>query len=131
MTLQEVFDSFILSRQLADLSPKTITAYRDFVSPFIAALSPDKPFLDIQQSRYSAIPVNASEKAPQQVYKGNIHTACKDIYIKPESGFLLSPLPGISFSFSNMCSFYFPFVKPIISLCSALPDFFTLLISRR
>ena len=50
MTLQEAFDNFILSRQLADLSPKTITAYRDFVSPFIAALSPDKPFLDIQQS---------------------------------------------------------------------------------
>lgn len=50
MTLQAVFDNFILSRQLADLSPKTITAYRDFVFPFIAALSPDKSFLDIQQS---------------------------------------------------------------------------------
>lgn len=50
MTLQEVFDNFILSRQLADLSPKTITAYQDFVSPFIAALSPGKPFLDVQQS---------------------------------------------------------------------------------
>lgn len=50
MTLQEAFDNFILSRQLNDLSPKTIYAYRSFVYPFIASVSPDKPFLDIQQS---------------------------------------------------------------------------------
>lgn len=50
MTLQEAFDNFILSRQLADLSPKSITAYRDFVSPFVAAVSPSKPFSEVQQA---------------------------------------------------------------------------------
>lgn len=55
MTLQEAFDNFILSKQLADLSPKTITAYRDFVSPFIASVSPSKEFSDVQQSDNNSI----------------------------------------------------------------------------
>lgn len=50
MTLQEAFDNFILSRRLADLSEKSINAYKDFVTPFVRAVSPNKPFLDIQQS---------------------------------------------------------------------------------
>lgn len=49
MTIQETFDNFILSRQLADLSPKTISDYRQFVIPFIRFMKPTKPFKDITQ----------------------------------------------------------------------------------
>lgn len=49
MTLQEAFDNFILSRKLADLSRKTIMAYRDFVSPFVAFVGPTRPFPDVLQ----------------------------------------------------------------------------------
>lgn len=35
MTLQKAFDEFILSRRLADLSPKTISDYRQFLMPFV------------------------------------------------------------------------------------------------
>lgn len=52
MTLQEVFDNFILSRQLADLSPKTISGYQQFVMPFIRSVSPDKPFESVSQEIY-------------------------------------------------------------------------------
>ena len=62
MTLQEAFDNFILSRQLANLSPKTITAYRDFISPFITAISPDKLFLDVQQSDIQQYILNLLKK---------------------------------------------------------------------
>lgn len=43
MTMQEVFDSFILSRELADLSAKTVTDYRDALRPFLAFIGPDSP----------------------------------------------------------------------------------------
>lgn len=62
MTLKEAFDNFILSRQLSDLSPKTIMAYRDFISPFISFLSPEKPFLDVQQSDIQAYIVKLLKK---------------------------------------------------------------------
>ncbi|NCC00928.1 MAG: hypothetical protein EOM34_09650 [Clostridia bacterium] len=35
LTLNDAFEAFIYSRILADLSPKTIRCYRDFVSPFV------------------------------------------------------------------------------------------------
>lgn len=44
MTLQEAFDNFILSREMADLSPKTISDYRQFVAPFIAFAGAEKAF---------------------------------------------------------------------------------------
>ncbi len=50
MTVKETYDNFILSRQLADLSPKSISDYEQFVSPFVLFLGPDKPFVDIKQS---------------------------------------------------------------------------------
>ncbi len=50
MTVKETYDNFILSRQLADLSPKSISDYIQFVSPFVLFLGPDKPFVDIKQS---------------------------------------------------------------------------------
>lgn len=45
MTTQMLFDSFILSRKLADLSTKTITNYIDFVQPFVDFVGHDS---DIQ-----------------------------------------------------------------------------------
>lgn len=50
VTVQNAFDSFILSRQLADLSDKTISAYKQFVTPFIAYLGSEKPLYDVLQS---------------------------------------------------------------------------------
>lgn len=35
MTIEKTFDNFILSRRLADLSPKTIKDYTEFITPFI------------------------------------------------------------------------------------------------
>lgn len=42
MTIQEAFDSFILSRELADLSAKTVTDYRDTLRPFLAFIGPER-----------------------------------------------------------------------------------------
>ena len=49
MKLQDVFDNFILSRRLADLSPKSILDYRQFIAPFIASVGSDFPVSDISQ----------------------------------------------------------------------------------
>lgn len=62
MTIQETFDNFMLSRQLADLSPKTISDYRQFVTPFIRFLEPNKPFEDITQQDIQAYLANLLEK---------------------------------------------------------------------
>lgn len=50
MTNQEVFDNFILSRRLADLSEKTISAYEQFVTPFLAFVGPAKTFESLTQT---------------------------------------------------------------------------------
>lgn len=49
MTIQEAFDNFILSRQLADLSPKTISDYQQFVMPFVRSVGSRKPLGDVSQ----------------------------------------------------------------------------------
>lgn len=49
MTVYEAFDNFILSRELADLSTKTISGYQQFVTPFIRSLGSDKPLEDVTQ----------------------------------------------------------------------------------
>ncbi len=49
MTLQQAFNNFIESRILADLSPKSIKAYQEFVKPFIALVGSQKPFSDVSQ----------------------------------------------------------------------------------
>jgi len=41
MTVQNAYDNFIESRELANLSVKTIHDYQSFVSPFVNALGPD------------------------------------------------------------------------------------------
>lgn len=50
MTVQESFDNFILSRKLADLSPKTISDYQLFVYPFVRYVGADKDVSDVLQS---------------------------------------------------------------------------------
>ncbi len=62
MTLREVFDNFILSRKLADLSEKSIRAYSDFVNPFVIAISPDKPFKEVLQSDIQRYIINLLNK---------------------------------------------------------------------
>lgn len=54
MTVKETFDNFILSRQLADLSPKSVIDYEQFVVPFIRFLGPDTPFVNIKQENIQA-----------------------------------------------------------------------------
>lgn len=54
MTVQEAFDNFILSRQLADLSPKTVNDYQQFVMPFVRSVGPDRPYKDISQGDIQA-----------------------------------------------------------------------------
>ena len=50
MTVQESFDNFILSRQLADLSPKTIYDYRLFITPLVRFLGADRDIMDVMQT---------------------------------------------------------------------------------
>lgn len=54
MTVKETFDNFILSRQLADLSPKTVSDYRQFVMPFLAAVNPDRDYETLSQADINA-----------------------------------------------------------------------------
>lgn len=42
MTIWQAFDNFILSRRLADLSPKTIKDYTEFITPFIEFIGGNK-----------------------------------------------------------------------------------------
>lgn len=49
MTIIETFEEFILSRQLADLSPKTINDYRQFITPFVQAVGASKSVETLQQ----------------------------------------------------------------------------------
>lgn len=49
MTLQQAFDDFILSRRLADLSPKTISDYQQFILPFLRSVGVNTAVDDIQQ----------------------------------------------------------------------------------
>lgn len=51
MTLQQCFDEFILSRQLADLSPKTVLDYQQFIEPFLRSVSPGLPLDELGQDK--------------------------------------------------------------------------------
>ena len=50
MTLEEVYNAFILSRRLADLSSKSISAYEQFVMPFVTHVGCSKPFKEVLQT---------------------------------------------------------------------------------
>lgn len=54
MTVQEAFDNFMLSRQLADLSPKTLYDYQLFVSPLVRHLGADRAITAITQTDIQA-----------------------------------------------------------------------------
>lgn len=62
MIVQETFNNFILSRQLADLSPKTISDYQQFVTPFIRSVGPDKPFNEVTQADINGYLANLLKK---------------------------------------------------------------------
>lgn len=47
MTAQATFNNFILSRRLADFSPKTVLNYKQFVAPFINAIGPESDFQNL------------------------------------------------------------------------------------
>jgi len=49
MTVQQAFDNFILSRELADLSAKTVIDYPEFVQPFVIHIGPDKDVSTVAQ----------------------------------------------------------------------------------
>lgn len=48
MIMAEVYDNFILSRRLANRSEKTISAYKQFVSPFLSWYGSEKPLDALQ-----------------------------------------------------------------------------------
>ena len=49
MDIMTAFEEFILSRQLADLSPKTINDYVQFVTPFVQAVGSQKALMLLSQ----------------------------------------------------------------------------------
>lgn len=51
MTLQKAFDEFILSRRLADLSPKTVSDYRDFLMPFVRSVGSEMAVCELGQDK--------------------------------------------------------------------------------
>lgn len=51
MTLQQCFDDFILSRQLADLSPKTVLDYKQFIQPFILSVGSNLAVEELGQDK--------------------------------------------------------------------------------
>ncbi len=70
MTLKDAYDNFIFSRQLADLSRKTIDDYAQFIQPFLTLVGSDKDFQELSQadiSRYlqglMARPVSKATRA--------------------------------------------------------------------
>lgn len=54
MTVKDTFDNFILSRQMSDLSEKTIQDYCQFVMPFVVSVSPSRDFDTLEQSHINA-----------------------------------------------------------------------------
>ena len=54
MTLRQCFDGFILSRQLADLSPKTVIDYQQFIEPFLRSVSPELPLDELVQDKITS-----------------------------------------------------------------------------
>jgi len=54
MTLQEVFDNFITSRKLADLSQSTITDYVNFLKPFLRAYGGENDFFELTNEAIDA-----------------------------------------------------------------------------
>ncbi len=74
MTIQEAFDNFIQSRQLADLSPKTITDYQQFLAPFLASVKPDRSFETLTQAEINGY-IQALLKKP-------VSKATKATYIR-------------------------------------------------
>ena len=81
MTIQEAFDGFILSRRLADLTPKTIEDYTSFVSPFVSFLGADLPLSELTQDKINGYIEKLLEKprskATRATYIRHIKTFLK------------------------------------------------------
>lgn len=77
MTVQESFDNFILSRRLADLSPKTIYDYQLFVSPLVGFLGADKAITDIAQSDIQAYISTLLDKPLSKATRATYIRHCK------------------------------------------------------
>lgn len=54
MTIQQAFDEFILSRRLADLTEKTVSDYRQFITPFAEYIGLEKPLETLHQENITA-----------------------------------------------------------------------------
>lgn len=49
MTVSEAYDSFIFSRRLSGLSPKTVSGYMQFVSPFVSYVGSGRDYSSLSQ----------------------------------------------------------------------------------
>ncbi len=81
MILQQVFDNFILSRKLADLSPMSITSYKNCLAPFIDYIGSSKPFAEITQADLTDYQYNIVQrplsKSTRATYIRNLKTFLK------------------------------------------------------
>lgn len=72
MTIKELYDEFILSRQLAGLSPKTISDYKQFIQPFLLSVGNTVDFQALSQAdinRYlQGLMVRPVSKATRATY---------------------------------------------------------------
>lgn len=80
MTAQETFNNFILSRRLADFSPKTVLNYKQFVAPFINAIGPESDFQNLTQTDISTYISNLLSRS--------VSRATKATYIRHIKAFL-------------------------------------------
>lgn len=80
MTIQQAYEDFILSRRLANLSVKSISAYRQFLIPFVKWYGADKEFEAMQQSDIN--------KYLEMLLNRSISTATKATYIRHLKTFL-------------------------------------------
>lgn len=62
MTIQQTFDEFILSRRLADLSPKTVSDYEQFVNPFVRFVGAETDVTELQQQDINRYIANLLDK---------------------------------------------------------------------
>ena len=73
MTVLEVYENFITSRRLADLSQNTITDYNNFLKPFLRFVGEQSDFIELTQETIHAY-INS-------LLKRNISKATRSTYI--------------------------------------------------
>ena len=80
MKLEKAFEKFIMSKKMADLSPKTISDYRQTVQPFVKYMGADRTVSDISQDDV--------DNYISMIVEMSISKATKSSYIRQTKVFL-------------------------------------------